>query len=133
MKIGHDAVIGDSEYRRIAVRVNGNNGIGVFHARDMLDRARDPAGDIEPGTHRLACLPYLMGTRYPACFDDIACGSDLTAQYAGQFFNDLKFFRRAHTPAAGDDNIGRRQIGTPLTRLDHFQNPDHDALGVDIR
>src|SRR5262245_49968519 len=53
VEIGDQTVVGDLENRRLLVLVDGNYHLGVLHASEVLDRARDADCDIKLGRHHL--------------------------------------------------------------------------------
>ena len=46
-QISNDAVIGDLEYRRLGVFVDGYDYFAVFHSGQMLNGARNANGNVE--------------------------------------------------------------------------------------
>jgi len=65
-QITHDAVVRDLEDRRFLVLVDRHDRARVAHPRDVLDRTRDSARDVELGTHLPPRLPDLIAVRAPA-------------------------------------------------------------------
>src|SRR5487761_1525987 len=59
-QIADQAVIGHLEEWRFFVLVDRDDDLGIFHAGEMLDRARDADGDVELRCHDLAGLADLV-------------------------------------------------------------------------
>src|ERR687889_895704 len=53
-QIPDEAVVGDLEDRRLLVLVDGDDDLGVLHAGQVLDGARDAHRDVEVRRHDLA-------------------------------------------------------------------------------
>src|SRR4051812_37263926 len=75
-QIADDAVVRDLEDRRVLVPVDGDDGLGRAHAREMLDGTGDTDRDVEIRTHQSARLPDLVGGRPPAVVSDCAGRAD---------------------------------------------------------
>ncbi len=74
MEIPDKAETSQFENRRIDVRIDSDDALGCSHSGQMLNGARDPAGDIEVRRDHLTGLPHLVGVgdvagvdRCPAC------------------------------------------------------------------
>src|ERR1044072_8017632 len=63
IEIGNKAVVGDLEDRLLLVLVDRHDHLGVLHAGQMLDRARNPDRDVEVRRHHLAGLADLPVVR----------------------------------------------------------------------
>ena len=68
-EVAHEAVVGDLEYRRLLVLVDGDDHLGVLHAGEMLDGAGNSDRDVEVGRHHLARLTDLPVVRGVARVD----------------------------------------------------------------
>src|ERR1700675_3449217 len=58
-KIGNEAIVRDLENRGLAVLVDRYDDLGILHAGEVLDRARDADRHVEVGRHDLAGLAHL--------------------------------------------------------------------------
>src|SRR3954468_2507634 len=58
-EVADEPVIGDAENRRAFVLVDGNDNLGILHARKMLYRSRYADGDVKFRGNDLACLANL--------------------------------------------------------------------------
>src|SRR5215831_9652035 len=58
-QIGNEAVVRDLKDRRLFVLIDGDDHLGILHAGEMLDRARDADRDIELGGYHLPGLAHL--------------------------------------------------------------------------
>src|ERR1700761_9502849 len=57
--IADDAVVSDLEDRGFGIAVDGDDGLALVHAGEMLDGAGDADGDVELGLNGLASLADL--------------------------------------------------------------------------
>src|SRR5262245_200752 len=111
-EIAHDAVVGNLEDRGFLVLVDGDDGLAVLHAGEMLDRTGDADGDVEVGRHHLASLTDLVVVRHEARIDCRARRADAGAELVGQRLDGLAVLARAHAAAAGDHDLGRGEFRT---------------------
>src|SRR3990172_6653518 len=58
--------VGDLEYRRAGILVDGNDDPGLLHSMQVLDRAGDAAGDVELRLDRIAGKAHLASAAEPA-------------------------------------------------------------------
>ena len=65
-EVANDAVLGQFEYGRICVFVDGDDHFGGAHAGLVLDGAADTTGDVEIGADGLAGLANLVIVGNPA-------------------------------------------------------------------
>ena len=59
-QILHKPVVGHLEDGSLGILVDGHDGLGVLHPRQVLDGARDPNGNVEVRGHDLAGLADLQ-------------------------------------------------------------------------
>src|SRR3546814_14048296 len=59
-QVADEAEVGDLEDRRVLVLVDGDDGLGILHAGEVLDGAGDADGDVEFGRDDLAGLADLI-------------------------------------------------------------------------
>ena len=78
-QIGNQAKVGDLEDRGVFVLVDGDDRLGVLHAGEVLDGARDADGDVDFGGDDLAGLADLIVVGDIARIDRRAAGADLGA------------------------------------------------------
>src|ERR1043165_731529 len=62
-EVADDAVIRDLEDRSLGIGVDRDDALGGAHSGEMLDRARDAAGDVERRRDDLAGLADLVAMR----------------------------------------------------------------------
>src|SRR5215468_3219819 len=116
-EVGHEAVVGDLEDRRLLVLVDGDDHLAVLHAREMLDGAGDADGDVEVGRDDLAGLPDLELVRHEAGVDRRAAGADRGVELVGDALEQLEVVAALHAAAAGDHDARRGQL-RPLGAAD---------------
>ena len=105
--VADDAVVGDFEDGGFGVAVDGDDGLALIHAGEVLDGAGDADGNVELGLNGLAGLADLLGVGAPAGVDDGAGGSDGSAELVGESFDVLgEAFGAANAATAGDDDVG---------------------------
>ena len=61
------------------VFVDGDNVLGTFHTREVLDSAADATGDVQGWFYGFTCLPDLVAERQPSGIDDGTCCARGTA------------------------------------------------------
>ena len=83
-QIGFQTVIGHREDRCFGVLVDRHDHLGVLHARQMLDRSRDAAGNVQLRRHDLARLAHLQVVGRVARIDSRTAGTDGRTQLVGQ-------------------------------------------------
>src|SRR5262247_3287320 len=95
-EVGHQAVVGDLEDRRLLVLVDGDDHLAVLHAREMLDGAGDADRYIEVGGDDLAGLADLIVVRHEARVDGRARGADCGAELVGDLVEHVKVLAILH-------------------------------------
>ena len=65
-QVAYNAIIGNREYRRIGICIDGHNDPGCLHTGQVLDLTGNTAGNIKVRSHCAAGLAYLMGLRDPS-------------------------------------------------------------------
>ena len=129
--VADDAVVGDFEDGGFGVAVDGDDGLALVHAGEMLDGAGDADGDVELGLDGLAGLADLLGVGAPAGVDDGAGGSDGGTELVGERFDVLgEAFGAADAAAAGDDDVGLGE-GDAGAALGGFAG-DFEAWGGEV-
>src|SRR5207249_2168493 len=106
VQVADDADVAELEDRRVGVLVDGDDDARALHADLVLDRAGDPAGDVELRRDRLSGLPDLRGVRVPAGVDDSPGRGDRAAERLGELLRELEVLRPAEAAPAGDDDVG---------------------------
>src|SRR5437763_1726052 len=86
IEIGDKAIVGDLEDRRLLVLVDRDDHLGILHAGEMLDGARDADRDIEFRRHHLAGLADLPVVGRIAGIDRCARGPNRGAELVGNRF-----------------------------------------------
>src|SRR5690606_32589487 len=74
-KVCHEAVVSNLEDRRFFVLVDGNDDLGVLHAREMLDGTGNADSDVKLGGDHLAGLADLIVVGHEAGIDGCARGT----------------------------------------------------------
>src|SRR5690606_36246734 len=92
--------------RRVRILVDGDDRAGGPHADLVLDRAGDPAGEVQLRGDVLARLPDLGRVRVPARVDDRPGRRDGAAERLRQLFEEGELVRLPEAAAAGDDDVG---------------------------
>src|SRR4051812_22778745 len=59
-QVAHEADVRHLKDRRLLVLVDGDDGLGVLHSGEVLDRARNADGNVEVGGDDLAGLADLI-------------------------------------------------------------------------
>src|SRR5947208_1093074 len=59
IEVGDQAIVGDLEDRRLLILVDRHNHLGILHAGEMLDRARNADRNVQFRRHHLAGLAHL--------------------------------------------------------------------------
>ncbi len=88
--VAHDAEVGDLEDRGVLVLVDGHDVLRVLHAHHVLGGARDPAGHVDGGLHRLAGLADLVRVGHPAGVDDGPAGAGGAVEQPGQLLDQRR-------------------------------------------
>src|SRR4051794_992883 len=124
VEVADDAEVGELEDRRVGVLVDGHDVLGALHADLVLDRARDPRGQIELRRDRLAGLADLRGVRPPARVDHRARGRDGAAERVREVLELLEARGLAQPAAARDEDVGVLDVDVGaalLAALDHLR------------
>src|SRR5690606_23437351 len=105
-KVCHEAVISDLEDRCFFVLVDGNDDLGVLHARKMLDGTGYADSDVKLGSDNLAGLADLVIVRHEARIDGCARGTHSGTELVSDLFQHGEVFAILHAVAARDDDLG---------------------------
>src|SRR6185295_4636512 len=112
VEIGDQAIVGDLEDRRLLVLVDRHDHLGILHAGEMLDRARDADRDVELRRHHLAGLPDLPVVRRVAGVDCGARGADRGTELVGDRLDIFgEIVAALHGATARDDDLGGGELG----------------------
>src|SRR2546425_5246526 len=138
-EVGHDAVIGDLEDRRLRVLVDGDDDLRGAHAGQVLDGARDAEAEVELGRDRAAGLADLEAVRPPAGVHRGARGADGGADHLAHVLQNYVVLGAFHAAPTGDDDFGLGQLGqagrdllAPLDQL-HPRGGDLHARLLHLR
>ena len=104
VQVADDPEVAEVEDRRVRVLVDRDDRPRSLHPDLVLDRARDPAGDVELRRDRLAGLPDLR-VRVPAGVDDRARCRDGAAERRCKLLEQRERLRRAEPAPARDDDV----------------------------
>ena len=66
VQVANDAIGSNAEDGGILILVDGDDGLGILHAGNVLDGTGDAQSNIDAGMHGLAGLANLMVSRQPA-------------------------------------------------------------------
>mmetsp|Transcript_9659 Transcript_9659/g.18461 ORF Transcript_9659/g.18461 Transcript_9659/m.18461 type:complete len:309 (-) Transcript_9659:302-1228(-) len=108
--------------RGLGVLIDGDNGLGVFHSRNVLDGSRNTYGNVKIGCNDLARLSHLFVVWCHTCIHGGATSSHSGlsgGECVCQSFQYAKLFRRSNATAPRNDNPGCRQIRTTTRRRRH--------------
>ncbi len=89
------------------VFVDGDDGLRVLHARQVLDRTRDADGDVEVGRDDLTGLADLIVVGHIACVNRRSGGANRRAELVGNLFQHGEVFTVLHATAPRDDDLSR--------------------------
>src|SRR5438477_10823881 len=133
MHVAHDAQVAELEDRRVRVLVDRDDHVRALHADLVLDRARDPARDVELRRDGAARLADLGGVRVPAGVDDRTGRGDGPAERTGQLLDQREVLGPAEPTAAGDDDVGvlDRWTGALLVGLLEHRRRRRGVLELD--
>ena len=125
MYVTDDGEVGVLEDRRVRVLVDGDDGAGALHADLVLDRARDPARDIELRRDRLPGLADLGRVRIPACVHYRPGRGDRASEGLGEILDQRETLGLPEPASSRHDHVGVLDRGALafLVRL-----LDHDRL-----
>src|SRR6266850_2383134 len=111
-EIADQAVVGHLEDRRFLILVDGHDHPAVLHARQVLDRARDPDRYVEVRRDDLAGLPDLPVVRHEAGIDGRARRAHRRAQLVRKRLEHLlEVLAIRHAAPARDDDLRGSQFG----------------------
>src|SRR5262249_37046984 len=102
--VADDAEVGHLEDRRVGISVDGDDRLRALHAGQVLDRAGDPARDVEIGLHGLAGLADLERVGHPRGVDRGARRADGAAQELRQLLQHREPLRPFEAASARDDD-----------------------------
>src|SRR5262249_16561003 len=83
-EVGDQSVVGHLEDRSLLVLVDGDDDLGVLHARQVLDRAGDADCDVQGGGDHLPGLTNLEVVRHEAGLDRGTAGAPGRAEPSAQ-------------------------------------------------
>src|SRR5271167_998578 len=128
-RIADDSVGGEIKDRRIGILVDRDDDVGTLHADAMLNRPRDAGCDVELGAYRLAGLPHLAVSGYPAGLDQRTRRANLGAEYLGKIPDQLKILEALQAASAGDDDVCIGELRLVLALVGYvFQDLGDDGL-----
>ena len=133
VEVADDAEVGELEDRRVRVLVDRDDHVRALHADLVLDRAGDPAGDVELRRDALPGLPDLRRVRVPARVDDGARRGDRAAERLGEVLDEREVLRPAEAATAGDDHVRvlDRRARLLLVRLLEHRRAAREVLELD--
>jgi hypothetical protein len=76
----------------VGVFVDGDDQLRVSHTNEVLDRARDAAGDVQVGGDDFACLTDLVGVGDVSAVHCRAGSADCAAKQRGKFAEHCETF-----------------------------------------
>src|SRR3546814_20450809 len=95
----------------VLILVDGDDGLRILHAGEVLDRARDADRDIDFGRDDLARLPDLIIVGDIARIDRRAGCAHRGAELVGERFDEsLEILARLQRPAARADTLDRNSV-----------------------
>ena len=97
----------------------------------MLEGARDPTGDVEPGTHRRSSLSHLEGAWCESRLDGGSGGCDSTPQMSGELIDEVPVRSIASGPTGHNDfGVAKTDVG-PLQTA--FQDLDCEVSRLELQ
>src|SRR5262245_29677315 len=105
VQIPDDTDVAEVEDRRVRVLVDRDDRPRALHADLVLDRAGDPARDVEPWRHGLPRLADLGRVRIPTRVDDGARRTHGTTERRRELLEHGESLRGTETAAARDDDV----------------------------
>src|SRR5579872_2504289 len=106
-EVADDQQVGKIRNRNVRVFIDRDDSTSRAHADFMLNRARNPDGDIQGRTNRLSGLAYLVGMRNPACIDRRSRSAYRAAERLGQRLDHgRERLGATQTTSTGDDDRG---------------------------
>src|SRR5262245_43290321 len=128
-QVGDQPVIRDLEDRGFLVLVDGDDDLGILHAGQVLDGARDADRDVELRRHHFSGLADLPVVGRIAGIDRGARGTDRRAQLIGHRLDVFcEIFPALHGAAAGNDHFRRGEFGA--VRLRQFLADEGRDAGI---
>ena len=136
VQVANDAIGSNAEDGGILILVDGDDGLGILHAGNVLDGTRDAQSNIDAGMHGLAGLADLMVSRQPAFIGNGTGSTDNAAQGTSQLFGQGNALLgvRADATANGNNHISTDQVNQLLSALLDVQdlNMDIEIVGCPI-
>src|SRR6266446_6106066 len=111
-QIAHEAVVGHLEDRRFFVLVDRDDHLGLPHSRQMLNRTRDPDGNVELRCNHLAGLADLVIIGNEARVDRGTRGPHGRSELVSNLLQQLEVLARPHAPTTGDHAPRPAQLRT---------------------
>ena len=105
-RVSNDNQICDREDRRVLILIDGDDILGAFHAREVLNSSTDTTGDVERWLYGLAGLTNLVAIGQPASIDDGASSTCGAAQRGSKFLNEMEIFGFTQTATTADNDTG---------------------------
>ena len=112
-KIIHNSIVGNLENWCVWVLVNGNNHLGVLHARQVLDGSADAHSNIEVRCHDLASLTDLHVVRHETSINSCSRGAYCTVlvtKSCGEVVEHLEVLSVLEAAASADDELGAAKV-----------------------
>src|SRR3984885_6353078 len=111
VEVCHQPIIGDLKDGRFLILVDSDNNFRILHTGQMLDSAGNADGNIEVRRHDLSGLADLPIVRRIPGVDRRARRANRGTEFVGHrlyIFGEI--LAALHRPAAGNDDLGRRQL-----------------------
>src|SRR6185312_5188923 len=103
--VAHDAKVRHVKDGRVAVLVDGHDGLGGLHAGPVLDGPGNAEGDVQLWGDADARLPHLCVLVHVAGVDGGTGGADCGAERVGQLIHENEVFLRPQAATAGDHGL----------------------------
>src|SRR5262245_20401899 len=111
-QIADEAIVGNLEDWGLGILVDRDDYLGILHAGEMLDGARDTDGDVELRRHHLAGLADLVVVRHVAGIDRGSARASRRAEAIGKRLDQgLEVLARLHAAATGNDDACGSELG----------------------
>src|SRR3954447_7316792 len=138
-ELGHDLVevaddpeVGELEDRGVGVLVDRHDVLRGLHPHLVLDRARDPRGQVQLRRDGLARLADLGRVGVPAGVDHGARGGDRAAHRTRELLERLEALGLAEAATARDEDVGVLDVHVGAALLAALDHRGLEAVGREL-
>ena len=116
------------EDRRVGILVDRHDLVGPGHACQMLNCARNAAGDVQLGVNGAARLSDLVAAVDPAGVHCRTGRAHHTAEHLCQLFKHREILRSFHAAPAGDDHLRLADVESAADFCDQLPHLRADLI-----